>query len=937
MKQLTLILISFFSLIAAHSQDNYTIKGSITNIENEAVIGADVILKKGDSTLTSSYTEEDGTFTIYQIKNGSYTLEFNSLGFSPIFQDVVIKDIDIDLGVLQMTNKIEVLTDVIVKGDVQAVRQDGDTSTFNASAYKVNPDASTEDLIRKMPGVDLSGGSVQAQGEKVTKVLVDGKPFFGDDATATLKNIPAEVVSGIQIYDERSEQSQLSGFDDGNTTKTLNIITRPDKRQGTFGKVYAGYGFPDEHYYNVGGVLNFFKGNQKITLLGQTNNINIQNFSSEDMGGGGGGRGGRRSRGNSDMMVNSKNGLTRTNAFGLNYTNVWKDKLKLSGSYFFNNANNTAIEEIERTYISTEQEGQRYRAYNNTTTEETMHRFNLKVEYQIDSANYVSFTPSLRLQQRSGTSTMSNSTFFDENNAISNTNSRYDDQSDAFDASYRFLYNYSFNKKGRTLSLSNNSGYNFNTGTNNLNSQNRFEDTLDNFDLNQEMQLDNNGWNTYANLNYTEPLTEKIKTQINAGIRYQETTADKKTFDFDNAANAYTSLNAQLSNEFESRYTTRFAGLALGYSDSVYNFNVGANVQNALLDNERILPIANTLKNEFFNVLPYAAFTYNIKKGSSIRLRYFTSTNTPSVNQLQDVVDNSNTNVLRTGNPLLTQNFEQRIFANYRTSNPQNNSNFFIMVMANFVNDYVGNSTIIATENSTIDGIALKRGMQYIKPVNLNGYYRVFSHMSYGFRIKPIKSNLNITAGIGTVNTPGLINENLNYAKNNTASLNLNLSSNINENIDFNISTRSSYSDVKNSLNTRADNSYFNQNTRLDLNYILPFGLFVNTQLDHQSYQGLGADFNQDFLLWNMSVGYKFMKKRAAEIKISVYDLLNQNQSISRSFTDIYTEDAMTNVLRQYFMLTFTYNIRNFKGKSSEQDFKSGDATDRGRPGHGRH
>lgn len=913
----------------AQTQDLYRLSGIIVDSLDNPLPGSEVFLKQDDAVLLSSFTDEFGGFLFENLTPGVYEIDALFIGFDLLSQTFTITDADINAGSLKLKRSSELLEGVTVIGDVQAVRQDGDTSMYNAQAYKVNPDATAEDLIRKMPGIDLTGGTPKTQGENITKVLVDGKPFFGDDVNATLRNLPAEVVSGIQIYDERSEQSQLSGFDDGNTTKTLNIVTREDKRQGMFGKVYAGYGADpefDQNYYNAGLALNSFKGNQRVTLLAQTNNINIQNFSSEDMGGsGGGGRGGRGggrgSRGGGDMMFSPRNGITNTNAIGLNYSNQWADKLKITGSYFFNNSHTVSLENIERTYLSESTLGQRYTESNTSTSDEFSHRINARLEYQPQEAHYFSFEPNLRIQSSNSLSNVNSKNLFDEAIPLNATENSYMSENAAVSGSYRFLYNYKFAKPGRTFSIANNSGLNNNDAENILQAWNTFEDSTLNYNTDQQSLIDSRGWNTYVNLNYTEPLSQRYNSQVNAGVRYQYSNSDKRTYDADAISGRYEHLNSSLSNQFESRYTTPFAGLALGYRDSVFNWNVGANYQYAYLENERVLPMVDTISQSFQNILPYAAFTYNLGKGSSIRLRYRTSTNTPSVSQLQDVIDNSNPLILRSGNPNLDQNYQHRIFANYRTSNPMRNSNFFAMIMSEITQDYVANHTTIAQEEMVVEGIPLSRGMQYIRPVNLNGHYRIMSHINYGFRVRPIKSNLNLSANIGTIRTPGLVNDELNYAQNNTIGLGIGLSSNINENIDFNVSTNANYSKVNNTLNTSADNAFYNQISRFDLNYITPIGLFVNTQLQHQYYEGIGSDFSQNFLLWNAAIGYKFLSKRQAEIRLQAYDILNQNQAISRTFTDIYTQDTRSNVLTQYFMLTFTYNLRYFTGNSSEKDF----------------
>lgn len=938
---------------SVQTNQTYAVRGRVLDERGEAVVGAEINLKQEEQNILSSFSGLDGAFELEDLNPGTYELEIYYVGYQVYRQSISITDNSYNLDNIELKPSKEELEAVTVIGEVRAVKQDGDTTMYDARAYKTNPDATAEDLIRKMPGIDLSDGQPKAQGEQIGKVLVDGKPFFGDDVNATLRNLPAEVIASIQIYDERSEQSRFSGFDDGNTTKTLNIVTREDKRQGVFGKVYAGYGADtdfEKDYYNAGFAINSFKGNQRITLLGQTNNINIQNFSSEDLGisqgggrggrGGGGGRPGGGGRGrmgggpggggspDGDMFM-PRNGITTTHALGLNYSNQWTNKFKISGSYFFNNARTNALEDIRRTYVGETSAGQYYTENNVSQSEEFSHRINARMEFQPDSSHYFIFEPSLRIQNTRSNSEVLSKNFFDEAHPLNATQNTYTSDGAAVQGSYSLFYNYQFAKPRRTLSLYNMSGFNNRNSESYLMAVNTFEDTALDYETDQQSLLDNKGWNTYANLNYTEPLNEKYTLLANAGIRYLYSESDKKTYDADSITHRYEHLNTELSNEFVSRYTTPFAGLAIGYKDAKIMWNAGANYQYALLDNERVLPYENNIKKGFQNILPYAMFTYDLGNGSSIRLRYRTSTNTPSVNQLQDVIDNSNPLILRTGNPELNQNYQHRLFANYRTSNPMNNSTFFAMIMSEITQDYVANHTIIAQEDMEVDGVSLARGMQYIKPVNLNGQYRLMGHTNYGIRVKPIKSNLNLSLMLGTTRTPGMINNELNYAQNNTVGVGLGLSSNISEYIDFNVSTNANYSNVKNTLNTSANNAFYNQTSRLDINYLTPFGLFVNTQLQHQYYEGIGNDFSQNFLLWNAAVGYKFLKNRQAEVRLQAYDILNQNQAISRTFTDIYTQDTRSNVLTQYFMLSFTYNLRYFKGNSTEKDFSGNES---GRP-----
>ena len=346
MKLFTL-LFSLFCSVSLFSQ-SFSVSGKIVDAStNESISAAHISLMHpwGDAYKTA-VSNNDGTFEITGISKGGYKMQITYIGYTDFVSEITISNQNINLGTLKLSEGIE-LSEVEVTGKIPLAEQKGDTTQYNADAFKVMQDASAEELIEKMPGVVVQDGKVQAQGEDVKEVLVDGKPFFGNDPQAALKNLPAEVISKIQVYDQTSEQAAFTGFQDGETTKTINIITRPEMRNGQFGKVYAGYGYEDR--YKGGGNGSFFNGDQRISIIGQSNNINQQNFSSEDLldvtgssrgrgrgrgGRGGGGRGGSRGGGSSrDFLVPQQGGIASTNAIGLNYSDQWGKKVEVSGSF----------------------------------------------------------------------------------------------------------------------------------------------------------------------------------------------------------------------------------------------------------------------------------------------------------------------------------------------------------------------------------------------------------------------------------------------------------------------------------------------------------------------------------------------------------------------------------------------------------------------------
>lgn len=952
--KLPLILLFLMQLCAiTYAQQGYTVSGIVKDNVNETLIGATIAVRNSsDSMIAGTTVDMDGHFALSNIPPGPYRLNISYIGYEDYSKNFNVIDGEVNLGIIKMsTSKSTTLSEVKIVERVSPVQQNGDTTQFNAGSYKVNPDATAEDLIRKMPGMDLSTGKPQAQGEQVAKVLVDGKPFFGDDPTSSLKNLPAEVIDKIQVYDEKSDQAQFTGFDDGNTSKTINIITKPNRRQGVFGKLYAGGGSDgttqadgDKDFkYNAGGNINYFKGDRRLSLIGQTNNINIQNFSPQDLlgisggsggrnfGGGGGRRGGDAGGGgNSNFTTGTQNGISKTNAIGLNYSDKWGKKIDVSASYFFNNSSNVTEQTITRNYVLPSLAGQTYNERSTSNTTNNNHRFNMRFNYTIDSSNSILFIPTVSFQGNKSSSLQHSETQTSAAELLNTSDNTYNSNLSGYNMSSMFLYRHKFKKKGRTLSLWANGGYNKSDGDTKLYAPVTGIDTA--YTLDQQSDFLKSGWNINSNLNYTEPLSQKSFLQVQYGLNYQQNESDKRTYNFSELTHDYTAPDTLLSNTFTTDYITHKGGLTYRFMDSSFNFNIGVDFQNANLDNKRILPYSGTLQRSFNNIMPSARFQYNFDKKKSLRLFYRTSTSAPSVDQLQDVINNSNPLQQSSGNPDLVQSYQHNLMVRYNAANTNVGSTFFAMLSGTATQHYIGNSTIIASAPMQLsNGVSLRQGDQFSRPENMDGYYNLRSFVTYGLPVSALKSNLNINASAGYVRTPGIINHQKNYANNTSFGLGVVISSNISEKIDFTLSSNSSYNIVQNTLNTSSDSRFFNQNSRLSLNYIFWKGIVFNTELNHQYYTGLSEAYNQNYLLWNMSVAKKVFKNQQGEIRLSVYDLLKQNNSIVPTVTETYTQYAQTNVLQQYFMLTFTYNLRFFRGGASMKDAEGGDKGRRGR------
>lgn len=917
----------------------FNVSGQIMDeTDTTGLIGVSIVLTSTSDTSVKSgtVTDVDGNFLLNNVAPGQYQLRGTYVGFEPYTRTINVVNEDVQLGRFQLKISETTLQNVVVQSTQIRTQQLGDTTQFNANAFKTNPDANAEDLMKKMPGITSENGTLKANGEDVKRVFVDGKEFFGTDPNAAIKNLPAEIIDKIQVFDRQSDQSRFTGFDDGETEKTINIVTKSGKNTGQFGKIYGGYGTDDR--YTAGGNVNFFNGKQRISLIGLSNNINQQNFSSEDLlgvfessggrsrGGSGGPRGGGRgsrgsdggsrggSRGGSDassFLVGQQGGITQTNSVGLNYSDEWGKKIKVSGSYFFNateNGNNTRL-----TRTPNVDSGLSYNETSTTNTVNQNHRFNFRMEYDIDSSNSLVITPRLSLQNNQYRKDLLGGSYVIEgvpDSRIVNNNSA---ANTGYNFSNDILYRHKFAKKGRSVSLNLGTQFNNRTGNGEIYSLNEyllFDTTL----LDQKYDLASDGYTLSGNLRYTEPLGQKSMLMFNYAPSYNENNSDKSTYNFSNAEQEYSDLDTLLSNKFSNTYTTHRGGVNYRFNDKTYSLSLGVNGQYAVLDGQQQFPYAFNLQRTFWNILPQAMFNYRFEKTKNLRLMYRANTTAPSISQLQNAIDNSNPLLLSTGNPNLNQSYGHSLSLRYGATNTTTARSFFAFINGTYTNDYIANATYFATGDTLlIDGITVPSGGQLTRPVNLDGYYNLRTFITYGIPVNPIKSNLNLNAGFTYNHAPSLINNATNISNTYNFNGGLVLSSNISENVDFTLSYSGNYNIVKNTLQAQSDNSYYIQNTALRFNWLFLDGFVFSTDLNHNLYSGLNNSFNQNFLLWNASVGYKLLKSKALDIRLSAYDILNQNRAISRDVTETYIEDSYTDVLQRYFMLTATYTLRNFK------------------------
>lgn len=929
--------IFFCSASTLYSQDCRLTGVIVDQADNKKLPFAYVVATSVQDSTDKHFAASNysGKFILGGLKRRLYRIEVSFISYHTTRQNVMIREVNTDLGNIYLLAEARKLEDVKIVANVPQAIQKGDTTEFNADAFKVNKDASTEDLVKKMPGVTIdNNGTVTAKGEQVQKVLVDGKPMFGDDPTIALRNLPAEIVDKIQVFDKLSDQSELTGFDDGNTTRTMNIITRTNRRNGQFGKLVLGYGDGDE--YLASGTMNFFNGNRRISLLGLSDNINQQNFSMQDilgvmgqnqrsggaMGGGGGGGGGRGGGGGgggmsgslSNFLIGQQNGISTTNSFGINYSDQWGSKIAVTASYFFNkSSNNTILNTSTQNFVGKDS-SQFYNEKSGSSSVNFNNRFNMRFVYTIDSANTLMWVPSFSFQSNNTTKSLFGVTSLSEIQPLIQSDNNTSSNSSGENLSNQIVFRHKFLKKGRTISIALTTGVNTKSINSSLLSDNTYFTGIGGKDsTNQKIKTVNNGYNLASNLSYTEPVGTTGLLVATVNNSYTGSKSDKETYNLDYSTMLYTNLDTILTNKYNYGYQINRGGLAYRFKKNKVSFTVGMDYQNSNLDGSETFPSAFRIDRQFNNFLPNAMIRFNFSQNVNLQLIYRTSTTSPTITQLQSVIDNSNTLLLTTGNPDLLPQYTHTFITRYSFTNPEKSTNFFAFLTGGITQNNIGTSSIIPRKDTLLSGgEILRQGSTLSSPINLGMAKSLRSFFVFGFPIKPIKCNINVNDGFSWSQSPGDINNIVNLSNTYSLTQGIVMSSNISENVDFIGSYSVNYNIVNNSERPQLDDNYVIQTYSFKTNILILKGIAYETDFAGNKYTGLATKFNQNVFIWNMGLGYKFLKSKNAELRINAYNLFNKNNSVVRTVTQTSIQDQTANTLGRYFMLVFTFNLRNF-------------------------
>lgn len=942
MKTRLLLLVGFCLLVPAAlaqpTQGNRlgAIRGQV--VQNDSartpLPSATAVLRVAETNalITGAATDSTGRFTLRNIRPGRYQLTVSFVGYAPATRDVVVAQGPVDLGVIVLRDDATALRELEVQGQVIAVQQRGDTLSFDARAFAVNRDATAEDLVRRMPGVTVENGRVQAQGEEVRQVRIDGRQLFGEDAAAALRNLPAEIVSQVQVFDQQSDQAMFTGFNDGNEQRALNIVTRTSFRNALFGRAFGGYG--NEGTYNTGLNANAFQGERRLNLIAQSNNVNQTNFSIEDIVGALGGPnmggmmrmmgGGRPGGGGQVMMMRpggggfggelsqflggNNSGISTTHALAFNYSDRFSPRLEMNASYFFNANDTDAREQLFQQYVAPPLTDQTYSESGINDTRGQTHRFNARVTYTHNRRTSMILTPRLNVQLRDATANQLG-TAGGPAGTLSSSSTLSEQNSSALTFSNDLLLRHRFETPRRTVSLNLNTSITNRDTDRSLDGVNR---TFMNGMLAREIRqlqevtsvAETVGWG--ATLTYTEPIRQNGIGELSYAYSYNQNDNDQQTLDLLGIAPV---IDPTLSSTFQSGFASHRLSAGYRYQKDKLNFNTSLGVQFAEQDREQTFPTRRILQRSYVNVLPSANLRYNFSRTRNVNIFLRAFTNQPSLTQLDDAIDNSNPLRVSRGNPNLDPEQRTSLTIRYLASQPAQGGVFVAVLNGQFTQNYIGSRTlVIARDSSITPDLTLPAGAQLSETVNAGNSVSLRGFTTIGRQIRPLKMNANLNASATWQRTPGFVNGQLSDTDNFSVGPGLTLASTASPNVDVSLSSSTLISLVNNTLLPERNTRYLTQSTRFATTLTLPHGIVLTSTATHQAFSGL--DGAEPYLLWNAGIGKKFLANQAAEVRISANDLLNQNTSFRRNVTDLAVSDVTSNVLQRYVQVVLSYTVR---------------------------
>jgi len=898
------------------AQSNLKLTGQIQDINKDNLVSATVVLlSQADSTIASfGLTNNNGFFQLDDLSAQAYILQITYLGFDQYVQNLNLES-NQDLGIVILSQKANALVDVEITAEHTPIQIKKDTVEYNAAAFQTQPHEVVEDLLRKLPGVEVEAdGTVIAQGEEVQEVLVDGKEFFGNDPKIATKNLPADAVEKVQVFDQRSDMAEFSGIDDGERTKTINLQLKEDRKTGTFGTASLGYGTKDR--YNGRLSFNRFSRKLRASVIGNFNNVNEQGFSVDEyvsfMGGMGSlfGRGGRGS--SIPISEGLSNGFVVTNAGGLNLNYDLSKKTELSLNYFVNDIENDITGEITREYIED---------FTDFTLDESAqlnsnqnHRVNIEIESELDSTSDLRTNGSLVFNSGDLTS---------ENKALAfnvngdqdyiNTTS-LDSEGNSFNWNARSTYRKKTGKKkNKIFTLGLNFNQSFDDSDSELEALNTFFENnlagppiaiIEQIKQNQTQQDDQTDYRIQAS--FVQPVAYNKFLEIFYERRNYDNGFMRDVTDL-----IVNQIDVDLSTNYKRDYYYDQYGIAFSANSDKSQLTLETAFQKSNLRGD-IISDNLIIKNSVFRPLPSLNWRYELGRSHNFRLRYSTSLREPSLTQLQPLVDNSDPNNLYEGNPDLIPEYRHQLRLNYMKYDQFTFSSFFAFLNASYTRNKITNQTLRS-----------RNGQRTTSPVNVDYDFNVSGTINYGTPIRKLKTRVNLRNRVTYSNSILFVSgfENNVPVSNQfttdryNGNIRLSIENRNKEKIDWNLGGSWGYNIIEYRAANENNQEYFDQSLFADLTVNIEKSISFETGIDVQFYSAQSNLEDLTVPILKASFSKFILKDQKGQIKLSVFDILNQNLGVTRSNSLNYIENSEILSLGRFYMVTFSYAIRGFQQK----------------------
>jgi hypothetical protein B2_17473 len=929
-----MLLMILFSPMAFAQQSGVNVTGSVVEQGSDTPIEQATVrlLNVKDSAMVRGVVSaRNGSFTLKNVKKGSYLLHITFIGYDPLYQPLQItgKKNPVNVGKLELSDGAIELGEAVVIGKAPEVTVRNDTVEYNADSYKVTEGSVLEDLLKKMPGVEVdSEGKITVNGKEVKKVMVDGKEFFSDDPKVASKNLPAKMIDKLQVLDKKSDMAQMTGFDDGEEETVINLTVKPGMKQGWFGNAYGGYGSKDRYEGNA--MVNRFVNNDQITFMGGANNTNNMGFSDlastmfSGMGGGGGRRGG----------FGAGSGITSSGNAGLNFSKEFKpDKLTLGGNTRYSHSDNDARSKSDRQNILPGDSSSYDNSEAMSRTKSDNFGVDFRLEWKPDTMTQLIFRPSFSLSHSMNDNFSDATTLDNERDTVNTNKSNNYSESNGYNLNASIDFSRKLNNKGRvfsaTLSGGNSDSYSDGMNRSDIVYFNQ-TDALKNSIIDQRSRYDNKGFNYRAYVSWVEPIGHNNFIQATYSISQRKQEALKNVYNQD-ADGIYNVLDSAYSQSYRNNFISQRASLSFKSQRAKFNYTIGLNLDPSYSSSENFVgdTTLSKITRKVVNLSPMAQFNYMFDKRTNLRIMYNGRTSQPSMTQLQPVADISDPTNITIGNPDLNPRYTNNVFIRFQQFTPEKQRAF--MIMAN--GSYIINDIVSYTSYNQ------ETGVKTTTYKNVNGNYSGNVRMMLNTPLKNKKFSINSMTMASFANSNGYINEEKNT--------NLNLILSERGGIDF----RSSYLDLGVNGNIRynaTSNSLQKENNQNTFNYgaggyttiYLPLNFKIESDVNWSTNSGYGDGFKQNEVLWNASASKSFLKNNQGTLRFKIYDILQQRSNISRSVTASYIQDSEYNTLGSYFMVHFIYRFSIFKGGASASDVKTPGRSGRGRgpmgppPGH---